>query len=115
MHRGLVQVGRDGHREDRLEMRWPLDCGFQLGHGEVADPDHADVAVAPWLGRRPLDEVVHVAAFGGVEEPEAAAGSPGAAHVRDDVDVAAGHPEVRSARLDETGGCAQVLDLTRIR
>ena len=54
----LVEVGGDRHREDRPQVRRPLDGRLELGHGEVADADHPDVAVAPRLRGRPLDEVV---------------------------------------------------------
>ena len=54
----LVQVSRHGDGEDRLEMWWPLDGRLQLGHREVTDADHADVAVTPRLRGGPLDEVV---------------------------------------------------------
>lgn len=43
----FVQVGGDCHREDRTQVRRLLDGGLELGHGEVADADHPDVAVRP--------------------------------------------------------------------
>ncbi len=111
---GLVEVGGDGDREDRLQVRRPLDRGLELGHGEVADADHADVAVAPRLGGRPFDEVVHVPPLLPIEEAEHAARSAGAAQVGDDVHVAARDEEVAGAGLDEAHRRAEVLDLTRI-
>ena len=53
---GLEDVVGDGDREYRLQMRRPLDRGGELGHGEIADAEHADVAVAPWLCGGPFDE-----------------------------------------------------------
>jgi YebC/PmpR family DNA-binding regulatory protein len=111
----VVQVGRRRHREDRLQVRWTLDRSLQLGHREVADADHADVAVAPGLRSRPLHEVVHVAAFLRIEEAEGTAGTAGPADVGDHMDVAAGHPEIGGARLDEARGGAEVLHLPGVR
>ena len=70
MASGAVEVegARDWH--DRFEVRRPLDGGFYLRPGEIGDSDHADVSVGPWLDGRPLDKVVHVAAFLAVEEAE---------------------------------------------
>ena len=71
-----------------------LDGRFELGHGEVADADHPDSAVRPWLGRRPLDEVEQVPTFLGIVEPEVPPGSACATQVGDDVDITSGHEEV---------------------
>ena len=88
---------------------------LELGHREVADADHADVAVGPRLRGRPLHEVVQVFALGLVEERERPARPAGAAQVRDDVHVAARHEEVARAGLDEPHRRAEVLDLAGIR
>ena len=114
MDRRLVQIGGHGDRKDRLQMRRPLDRGFELRHREIADPDHADIAVAPGLRRRPFDQVVHVAAFLRVEKAEGAARTAGAAQVGDHMDVAARDEEVAGARLDESHRRTEILDLPRI-
>ena len=114
VHRRVVQVGRHGKREDRTQVLGLLDRGLQLGHREVADPQHPDVAVAPGLRRGPLDEVVDVAPFLLVEESERAARAARATEIRDHMDVATRHPEVGGAGLDETHRRAEILNLARI-
>ena len=47
-------------REDRLQMRRLLLGDSELLGAEAGDADHADIAVAPWLRRDPLDQVVAV-------------------------------------------------------
>lgn len=69
---GLVQIDGGLKREDGLQVRRLLDGRFELGHRKIADAEHADVAIRPRLSRGPLDQVVHVATFLGVEEPEGA-------------------------------------------
>ena len=54
-------VGRD-----RLQRRWPELGRRPLGLAEVGGTVHADVAVGPGLGRRPLDAVVAVDVLGPV-------------------------------------------------
>src|ERR1700712_129452 len=99
-------VRSDG--KDGLQTRW-AGCGrSDLGHGEVADAEHSYAAVAPRLGGSPFDEVVHVVALLGVEEPPGACGATGASSVRDDVDIAAG------ACLDHAQWCPGVLNLARV-
>lgn len=71
-------------------------------------------AATPRLRCHPFDQVIHVLALLGIEEPDCAAGTTGAAHVGDDVHVAAGHPEVRRTCLDEPRGSAEVLNLPGI-
>ncbi len=115
MHGSLVEVSGRRHWEDSLQMRWPLHGRLQLRHGEVADADHPHVAVTPGLRGRPLHQIVHVAAFGGVEEPEGTPRTPGTTHVRDHVDIAPRHPEIGDAGLDEPHRGTEILDLPRIR
>ena len=50
----LVEVVGGEQRRDRLEMRRLRHRGGELRHGEVADAEHPDVAVAPGLGRAPI-------------------------------------------------------------
>ena len=95
-------------------MRRSLDRGFELRHREIADPDHADIAVAPGLLRRPFDEVVHVASFLRVEQAEGAARTAGAAQIDDQMHIAARHEEIAGAGLDETHRRTEVLKLARI-
>ena len=70
VHHRLIEVGGDSHGEDRPQVRRTLHRCLQLSHREVADADHPDVSVAPRLRRCPLDEIVQVTTFLGVEEPE---------------------------------------------
>ncbi len=90
--RGLVEVVVAAADEDGLEGRRALGRGQYLHRAEVGDADHADVAVAPGLGRDPLDEVVGVLAqrdaAGVVVADVLALGRAGAPQVADDVDVA---------------------------
>ncbi len=115
MHRRVVQVRRHREREDRTQMLGLLDGRLELGHREVADPQHSDVAITPGLRRRPLDEIVSVMTFLLVEEPERPTGTAGAPQVRDHMHVAARHPEVCGTCFDEAHRRAKVLDLARIR
>src|SRR5262249_16243755 len=68
----------------RLEMRWALLGGMKLFGGEGANPDHADIAVAPGLRGDPLDEIVAI--------PKARTAIAGFTHVSrrpDDMNIAA--------------------------
>ena len=56
----VVEVVGRQQRRDRLEMRRLRRRRRELSHGEVADAEHADIAVAPGLGRDPFDEVVKI-------------------------------------------------------
>src|SRR5262245_59378215 len=79
-------------REDRLQVRRGLLGGVELLGAESRNPDHADLAVAPWLRGDPLDEIVAV--------PLPAAAAFRFAHPTrraDHVDVAARHEEFRIA------------------
>jgi len=58
-----------------------------------------------------LDQVVQVSSLLRVEEAEGAPRSAGATEVRDDVHIAAGHPEVGGAGFDEAHWGDEVLDL----
>ena len=51
-------------RDDRPEVRRPELRDLDRGEGAVADPPHPDRAVAPRLGRQPLDRVVPVERLG---------------------------------------------------
>jgi hypothetical protein len=110
----VVQVGGDGDGEDGFEVRRLFHRGFQLGHREVADADHAHRAVAPGLGGGPLHDVVQVAPLLPVEEPEGAIRATGGPQVHDDLNVAARYEEIARPGLDETQGGAEVLDLTGV-
>jgi hypothetical protein len=112
---GLVQVRRDLEGEDRGQVRWPFGGRADLGDGEIADPDHADLAVGPGLPRGPLHQVVEVPAFLLVEQGELATGPAGATQIGDHVDVTPGNEELAVSRFDDAGRRTQVLDLTRIR
>src|ERR1700736_1174789 len=95
-------------------MRRPLYSSFHLCSGEVANPDHADIAVGPSLLRRPLDKVMHVMAFLTVKKAKGSAGTTGPATIRYDVRIAARNEEVACARFNEARGSAKVLNLSRI-
>ena len=58
----LVQVGvrRRYDRDDGLQMWRVRRCGQPLGARHTGAAGHADVAVAPLLGRDPLDDIVAV-------------------------------------------------------
>jgi hypothetical protein len=111
---GLVKVGGDLEREDRGQVRRPLGGRTDLGDGEVADPDHADLPAGPGLLRGPLHQVVEIPAFLLVEQGELATGPAGATQVGDHVDVTPGHEELAIPRFDDGGRRTQVLDLTWI-
>ncbi len=112
--RRLVKVVRTGDRHDRFQMWRLLDRGLHLGAREIADADHADVAIRPRLGGGPLDQVVHVLAFLAIEETKGATRSARAATVGNDVDVTSWHEEIAGTGFDETSGRAEVLHLARI-
>ena len=80
--------GRRDDRRDRLEMRRPARGGEPRRLADVGTAGHADVAVAPVLGRDPLDRVVAVVVLVEVRE-ELAVGVEAAAHVLHGDDVAA--------------------------
>src|SRR6476661_2638566 len=84
--------------EDRLEMRRLQLRRHELFGAEAGYADHADIAVAPGLGRDPFDEVVAV-------ERARAAGFrlADAARIADHVHVAAPDEETRVAGLGRTG------------
>src|ERR1700677_3930135 len=111
---GFVQVVGASDRHDGLQMRWPLDCGLHLCASEVADADHADIAVGPGLSGRPFDQVVHVATLLSIEKAESAPGTTGAPIVGDNVHVPSRYEEVAGSGFDEACRCTQVLDLPRI-
>ena len=112
--RVIEVVGRE-QRRDRLEMRRLHRRSRELSHREVADAEHADIAVAPRLGGDPFDEVVKILPLLAVEQGPRAAGAAGAAGVDDKVDVAARNEEVGRAGLYEAERSADVLNLARIR
>src|SRR5262249_22647711 len=84
-------------REDRLEMRRLLLGDVELFGTEAGNAHHADVAVAPWLGRDPFDQIVAVPFT-----PAAALRFADPARGPDHMDVAARDEEMRVARLQRT-------------
>ena len=111
MRRRLIEVEctSDGH--DGFEMRRPFNGSFHLRSGEITDPNHADIAVRPWLLRGPLDEVVHVTTFLPIKETEGAARPTRAPTVRNDVDVTTGDEEIAGTSFDEAGRRTKILNL----
>ena len=104
-HLAVEQVGRDGLRDHRPQVRRAGVGQLQLCPAVVGASDRADAAVRPRQRGCPLDGVVAVLGVhvvGAVEAGlEVAAGGVPAAHVLHDVDVAAlGH---LPAALDEAG------------
>ncbi len=93
-HHVAVRVTHRQDREDRLQVRRALRGGEDLGDREVGDAVHADLAVAPRLERRPLDELVAVALLSRAEVVPRAAGAAGATDVDDHMHVAALHEVV---------------------
>src|ERR1700722_6738584 len=110
----VVQVERPRHGHDGLEVGRTLNGGLQLGHGEIADAYHADIAIRPGLFRRPFNQIVHVLPLLAVKEAESPSRTAGAAKVCNDVDIAARHEEVAGASFDKTHRRAQILYLARI-
>ena len=45
MRGGFIEVEGSRNRHDGLEMRRAFDSSFHLRAGEVADADHADIAI----------------------------------------------------------------------
>ena len=121
--RRLVEVVVTAADEDRLQVRRPLGGGVDLHRREVGDADHADVAVAPRLGRDPLDEVVGVLAerhaAGVVVADHLAAGGARAAQVGDDVGVVllddAGDVAGLEAAVPQRAGATLRRQLQRLR
>ena len=64
---------------------------------------------------RPLDKIVHVAAFLPVEKAKCAAGPTSPPDVGNDVHIAAWNKEIAAPRFDEACWRTEVLDLPRIR
>ena len=60
-----VAVVAGVHRDDRPEMGRAELGDLDRREASVRDPPHPDVAVAPWLGRQPLDRVVAVLGLAG--------------------------------------------------
>ena len=93
-----VVVGRGLTNELRLQVWRPAQGRPVLGSAGVGAADHADLAVAPRLRRRPLDGIVAVAQDTGAvvaEGVEVPLGGKTAAHVLNDDDVAAAGEELR--------------------
>jgi hypothetical protein len=107
-----VECAGDGH--DRFQVRRPLHGSFHLCSGEIADPNHADIAVRPGLLRGPLNKVVHVATFLAIKETKGAARPACFPAIRNEVDVTTGHEEIAGASFNEARRRAKVLDLPRI-
>src|ERR1700756_2235246 len=114
MGRRLIEIEGTSDRHDGFEVRRTFDGSFHLGSGEVADADHADVAVGPGLLRGPFDEVVHVVTLLAVKKTEGSSGAAGSATVGDDVNVASRHEEIARTGFNKACGGAEVLNLTRV-
>jgi hypothetical protein len=95
-------------------MRRSFNGSLHLRSGEIADANHADVAIRPRLSRGPLNEVVHIAAFLPVKKPKGPAGTTGAPAIRDYVDVTTRDEEIGGASFNEAGWCTEILNLSRI-
>src|SRR5580698_7581153 len=102
----------DGH--DGFEMRRPFNGSLHLCTGEIANPNHADIAVRPRLLRGPLDKVVHVATFLSIKEAEGPARATGAPTVGNDVNVTSWDEEITGSRFNEARRRTKVLNLPRI-
>ena len=97
-----VIVGAGERCKNRLEwLRTERGHGFGKP-GEVGNAEHADGAVAPGLGRQPVDQVADVANFERAHELIKAPGVAAAAHVEDRVDVPAARKEHRVAAFHVT-------------
>ena len=107
-----VECAGDGH--DRFQVRRPLHSSFHLRSGEIADPNHADIAVRPGLLRGPLNKVVHVPTFLAIKETEGAARPTSAPTVGNNVHVAPGDEEIAGTGFDEARRCTKVLNLSWI-
>ena len=107
-------VGREQGR-DRLEMRRLHRRSRELSHREVADAEHANIAVAPGLDCDPFDEVVKILPLLLVEQRIVSARAASAAGVDDEVGVAARNEEIGCAGFYEAERSADVLNLTGIR
>ena len=108
-----VVCASDGH--DGFEMWRPFNGSFHLRTSEVADPDHADIAVRPRLLRGPLDQVVHVTTFLPVKETECATRSTSAPAVGNDVDIATRDEEIAGTGFNEACRRTKILNLPGIR
>src|SRR5215203_114240 len=78
-----VDVEAAGPGEDRLEVGWAFQGSVELLDREVADTNHAHVAVAPGLLGGPLDHVVQIATLCLAEQRVSSFAATGTASVYD--------------------------------
>jgi hypothetical protein len=102
----LVEVISACKRHDCFQVRRAFDRGLHLRAGKVADANHTDIAIGPWLHAGSFDQIVHVAALLVIIETKCSPRPAGSTDASNDVNISAWDKIVGSSGFDEPEGCS---------
>jgi hypothetical protein len=94
-----IEVDSGVKGKDSFEMWWLLGSCHELAPAKVRAAGHAHIAVAPGLLCDPFDEIKEVLLLLGAHHIPRALGIVRAPHIRYDVGISPGYPELGDACL----------------